>query len=91
MVAFSRRDLEALAGTVRLEDARSLVGAIEDFDEDEWSLWATIRDPEPNLAMIHHGGRGPLSSECDCADGEPGSFCRHSVAVALYYPEEWAG
>jgi len=28
--------------------------------------------------MIHHGGRGPLSSECDCADGEPGSFCRHS-------------
>jgi len=37
-----------MAGRRAWKDARSLVGAIEDFDEDEWSLWATIRDPEPN-------------------------------------------
>jgi uncharacterized Zn finger protein len=34
--------------------------------------------------MVHHRV-GLLCGECECPDGEPGSFCEHSVAVGLYY------
>ncbi|HTW99321.1 MAG TPA: hypothetical protein VMD59_11120 [Acidimicrobiales bacterium] len=86
---FGERDLAALAGVERLEQARLLVDAIEDLYEDEWSLCGTVPDgDQAHLAMVHHAD-GPLSSECDCPGGRPGGWCEHSVAVALCYLADW--
>lgn len=84
---FSEADLEQLAGRDRLERARRLVDTIDDLYEDEWSLCGTVHDDKPYLAMVHHVG-GPLSSECECLDGDPGSWCEHAVAVGLCYSGE---
>lgn len=86
MAHFSERDLKRVAGRARLQEAERLVETIDDLYEDEWSLAATVQDADFRyLAMLHHGGRGPLSSECECKDDGPDSFCAHSVAVGLYY------
>ena len=84
---FSEDDLEQLAGRARLERARLLVDTIDDLYEDEWSLCGTVHDDKPYLAMVHHVGR-PLGSECECPDGDPGSWCEHAVAVGLCYLDE---
>jgi len=81
---FSEHDLEQLAGRDRLERARLLVGTIDDLYEDEWSICGTVHDDKSYLAMVHHVG-GPLGSECECADGDPGSWCEHALAVGLCY------
>jgi hypothetical protein len=47
----------------------------KDKDEDE-------DEDEAYLAMLHHVG-GHLSGECDCPEGDSGSFCEHSVALGL--------
>lgn len=60
---------------------------IDDQYEDEYSLCATVTDGRPYLAMVHHRV-GRLTGECDCPNGEPGSFCEHSVAVGLAYLDE---
>jgi len=75
---FSQRDLQRLAGRRRFRRGLRLVDTIDDLYEDEWSLCATVHDCEPHLAMVHHRG-SPLSTECDCPDGRPGSFCEHAV------------
>lgn len=84
---FSEADLEQLVGRDRLERARRLVDTIDDLYEDEWSICGTVHDDKPYLAMVHHVG-GPLSSECECPDGDPGSWCEHAVAVGLCYLDE---
>lgn len=81
---FTERDLQRLAGRTRFTRGRSLVDTIDDLYEDEWSLCATVYDGEARLAMVHHRV-GRLSTECDCPDGHPGSFCAHAVAVGLCY------
>lgn len=80
----SEDDLELAGGRARLERARRLAGTIDDLYEDEWSICATVKDPGPHLAMIHHVGR-PLGCECDCPDGAPGNWCEHVLAVGLSY------
>lgn len=87
MALFTESDLLRLAGPARFERGRLLVDEIDDLYEDEYSLCATINDGESVLAMVHHRV-GRLSGECDCADGQPGAFCEHSVAVGLCYLEE---
>jgi uncharacterized Zn finger protein len=84
MKLFTELDLERLAGRARLERGRSLLDTIDDSYEDEFSLCATVYDRQPYLAMVHHRV-GLLCGECECPDGEPGSFCEHSVAIGLYY------
>ena len=85
--AFSQQDLEQLAGAEHLKRARSLVDTIDDLYEDEWSVCGTVHDDKPYLAMVHHAG-GPLGSECECPDGDPGNWCEHAVAVGLCYLDE---
>ena len=85
--AFSEDDLEQLAGRDRLERARRLVDTIDDLYEDEWSICGTVNDEKPYLAMAHHVGH-PLGSECECPEGDTGSWCEHAVAVALCYLNE---
>ena len=84
---FSEHDLEQLVEAERLKRARLLVDTIDDLYEDEWSVCGTVHDDKPYLAMVHHAG-GPLSSECECPDGDPGSWCEHAVAVGLCYLDE---
>ncbi len=84
MKLFTELDLQRLAGEARFERARCLVETIGDLYEDKFSLCATVYDDEPYLAIVHHRV-GRLGGECDCPDGEPGSFCEHSVAVGLCY------
>jgi uncharacterized Zn finger protein len=84
---FSEHDLETRAEHACLERARRLVDTIDDLYEDEWSVCGTVHDGKPYLAMVHHAG-GPLSSECDCSDGDPGSWCEHAVAVGLCYLDD---
>ena len=83
LIFFTEADLERLAGPARFERGRILVDAVEDLDEDEHSLWATVSDGRPYLAMVHH--QHPLGGECDCPDGAPPGLCEHAVAVGLSY------
>ena len=87
MALFTEADLERLAARGPFERARILAGEIDDLYEDEYSLCATVNDGEPYLAMLHHRV-GPLWSECECPNGEPGGFCAHSIAVGLCYLAE---
>jgi uncharacterized Zn finger protein len=87
--AFGEDDLLELTGRERLERGRALAETIDDLYEDEWSIWGTVHDDggKAYLAMVHHVGP-PLSCECDCPDGAPGTWCEHVVAVGLAYLEE---
>lgn len=86
-IAFDEADLEELAGGERLERGRLLADTIEDLYEDEWSICGTVNDGRLYFAMVHHVGH-PLSSECDCPDGDPGGWCTHAVAVGLRHLDE---
>ena len=85
--SFTEADLRGLAGPARFERGRELLDLVSDLYEDEFSLCATVTDGKPHLAMVHHLV-GPLSGECECPDGDPESFCEHSVAVGLCYLAE---
>ncbi len=90
MKLFTERDLKRLAGRRRFGRGQGLLDAIEELCEDEFSLWSYVYDGERYLAIVHHRA-GPLSTECDCPDGQPGSFCEHAVAVGLCYlsDDDW--
>jgi uncharacterized Zn finger protein len=83
---FTLRGLERRARADLIASGRRLVQEVTDLDEDEHSVWATVHDVRPYLAMIHH--EPPLSGECDCQNGREPGFCEHSVAVALSYLSE---
>jgi hypothetical protein len=81
---FTRNDLERLAEPAWFERARRLAGTIHDLYEDEWSVFGTVLDDgRACQAMVHYSP--PISAECDSPDGDPPSFCEHSIAVGLRY------
>ncbi len=83
---FTEAELRRLAGPVRFGRGRALCDMVTDDDEDEYSLWATVSDDQPYLAIVHHR-IGQLAGECDCTDSRLESFCEHCVAAGLFYLE----
>jgi hypothetical protein len=82
---FTVADLRSRAGDQAFQAAGEHVVAIDGPDEDEWSLYATIRldDGRTLETILHHRIGGPLDGECDCPQGLAGSFCSHLVLVGL--------
>jgi hypothetical protein len=82
---FTVADLRSRAGDEALRAAWEHVVAIDGPDEDEWSLSATIQldDGRTLETILHHRAGGSLGGECDCPQGQAGSFCSHLVLVGL--------
>jgi hypothetical protein len=82
---FTVADLRSQAGDEAFLAAGEHVVAIEGPDEDEWSLYATIRldDGRTLETILHHRAGGSLAGECDCPQGLAGVFCSHLVLVGL--------
>jgi hypothetical protein len=82
---FTVADLRRRAGEEAFRAAWEHVVAIEGPDEDEWSLYATIEldDGRRLETILHHRTGGSLDGECDCPQGQAGSFCSHLVLVGL--------
>ena len=82
---FTVADLRSQAGDEAFRAAGEHVVAIDGPDEDEWSLYATLRldDGRTLETILHHRVGGPLAGECDCPQGLAGSFCSHLVLVGL--------
>jgi len=82
---FTVADLRSRAGDQAFRAAGEHVAAIDGPDEDEWSLYATVRldDGRTLETILHHRVGGPLAGECDCPQGLAGSFCSHLVLVGL--------
>jgi hypothetical protein len=70
---FTERDLKRLAGRRRFERGQGLLDAIEELCEDEFSLWSHVYDGSATWRS-RIIAPGPLSTDCDCPDGQPGSF-----------------
>jgi hypothetical protein len=83
--SFTVADLRGRAGEEALRAAGEHVVAIDGPDEDEWSLYATVRldDGRTLETILHHRVGGPLGGECDCPQGLAGVFCSHLVLVGL--------
>ncbi len=82
---FTVADLRSQAGDEAFRAAGEHVVAIDGPDEDEWSLYATLRldDGRTLETILHHRVGGSLAGECDCTQGLAGSFCPHLVWVGL--------
>jgi hypothetical protein len=82
---FTVADLRSRAGEEAFRAAGEHVVAIDGPDEDEWSLYATVRldDGRTLETILHHRVGGSLEGECDCPQGLAGSFCSHLVWVGL--------
>jgi len=82
---FTVADLRSQAGDEAFRAAGEHVVAIDGPDEDEWSLYATLRldDGRTLETILHHRVGGSLAGECDCPQGLAGSFCSHLVLVGL--------
>ncbi len=82
---FTVADLRSQAGDEAFRAAGEHVVAIDGPDEDEWSLYATIRldDGRTLETILHHRVGGSLAGECDCSQGLAGVFCSHLVWVGL--------
>jgi hypothetical protein len=82
---FTVADLRSRAGEAAFRAAGEHVVAIDGPDEDEWSLYATIEldDGRTLETILHHRAGGLLDGECDCPQGQAGSFCSHLVLVGL--------
>jgi hypothetical protein len=82
---FTVADLRSQAGDEAFRAAGEHVVAIDGPDEDEWSLYATLRldDGRTLETILHHRVGGSLVGECDCPQGLAGSFCSHLVLVGL--------
>jgi hypothetical protein len=82
---FTVADLRSRAGEEAFRAAGEHVVAIDGPDEDEWSLYATVRldDGRTLETILHHRVGGPLGGECDCPQGLAGVFCSHLVLVGL--------
>lgn len=82
---FTVADLRSRAGEEAFGAAGEHVVAIDGPDEDEWSLYATVRldDGRTLETILHHRVGGPLDGECDCPQALAGSFCSHLVLVGL--------
>jgi len=72
--SFTVADLRSRAGDEAFRAAGEHVVAIDGPDEDEWSLYATLRLDDGRVleAILHHRVGGSLDGECDCAQGRPG-------------------
>jgi hypothetical protein len=83
--SFTAADLRGRAGDEAFRAAGEHVVAIDGPDEDEWSLYATVRldDGRTLETILHHRVGGPLGGECDCPQGLAGVFCSHLVLVGL--------
>jgi hypothetical protein len=83
--SFTVADLHGRAGDEAFRAAGEHVVAIDGPDEDEWSLYATVRldDGRTLETILHHRVGGPLGGECDCPQGLAGVFCSHLVLVGL--------
>jgi hypothetical protein len=83
--SFTVADLRGRAGDEAFRAAGEHVVAIDGPDEDEWSLYATVRldDGRTLETILHHRVGGPLGGECDCPQGLAGVFCSHLVLVGL--------
>jgi hypothetical protein len=83
--SFTAADLRGRAGDEAFRAAGEHVVAIDGPDEDEWSLYATVRldDGRTLETILHHRVGGPLDGECDCPQGLAGVFCSHLVLVGL--------
>ena len=83
--SFTVADLLGRAGDEAFRAAGEHVVAIDGPDEDEWSLYATVRldDGRTLETILHHRVGGPLGGECDCPQALAGVFCSHLVLVGL--------
>jgi hypothetical protein len=82
---FTVADLRSQAGDEAFRAAGEHVVAIDGPDEDEWSLYATLRLDDGRMleTILHHRVGGSLAGECDCPQGLAGIFCSHLVWVGL--------
>lgn len=81
---FTVAELRARAGEAAFA-AAGQVAAVDELDEDEWSVWGTVRldDGRTVTAALHHRAGGPLGGECDCPSSGAERLCAHQVAVGL--------